>query len=385
MEMLELMKLRHSVRQYTDRPIEIEKRNALNDMIAEINQKAALHIQTFYEEPKCFDSMMAHYGKFTGVKNYIALVGPKGSELEERLGYYGEQVVLKAQELGLNTCWVAMTHGKSKAEIGKGEKEVCLISIGYGCTNGVTHKGKYLPEVCNYRDGLPEWFLKGMEALGNKNVPDEGRVCFCSYAFANFLKQDSSFMKYGDASQKMLVRGVIGEVDGCKIVKVPASRLPNGAAFLITHPIAATAPKQLEEYKIHDNPPGVSGWLVEGRVIYDCFVLNEKADAIYYHGSQAVLKGLNVQTAGTASGKTTILVEPGAPESGNSWMYQLAADSTALDAVAHGTAITDANWTALAKSGTAVTVASGKTVVAVVEIGSDKKPLAYGTAVVNKG
>lgn len=230
-----------------------------------------------------------------------------------------------------------------------------------------------------------EMFLKGMEALGNKNVPDEGRVCFCSYAFANFLKQDSSFMKYGDASQQMLVRGVIGEVDGCKIVKVPASRLPNGAAFLITHPIAATAPKQLEEYKIHDNPPGVSGWLVEGRVIYDCFVLNEKADAIYYHGSQAVLKGLNVQTAGTASGKTTILVEPGAPESGNSWMYQLAADRTALDAVAHGTAITDANWTALAKSGTAVTVASGKTVVAVVEIGSDKKPLAYGTAVVNKG
>ena len=192
-------------------------------------------------------------------------------------------------------------------------------------------------------------------------------------------------MKYGDASQQMLVRGVIGEVDGCKIVKVPASRLPNGAAFLITHPIAATAPKQLEEYKIHDNPPGVSGWLVEGRVIYDCFVLNEKADAIYYHGSQAVLKGLNVQTAGTASGKTTILVEPGAPESGNSWMYQLAADNTALDAVAHGTAITDANWTALAKSGTSVTVASGKTVVAVVEIDSNKKPLAYGTAVVNKG
>ena len=247
-----------------------------------------------------------------------------------------------------------------------------------------TERGNYGTTAIT-KSNAYEMFLKGMEALGNKNVPDEGRVCFCSYAFANFLKQDSSFMKYGDASQQMLVRGVIGEVDGCKIVKVPASRLPNGAAFLITHPIAATAPKQLEEYKIHDNPPGVSGWLVEGRVIYDCFVLNEKADAIYYHGSQAVLKGLNVQTAGTASGKTTILVEPGAPESGNSWMYQLAASASDLDAVAHGTAITDANWTALAKSGTAVTVASGKTVVAVVEIGSDKKPLAYGTAVVNKG
>jgi nitroreductase len=164
MEMLDLMKQRHSVRQYTDRVIEPEKRTALDDTIQKINQSTGLHIQIFYEEPKCFNSMMAHYGKFTGVKNYIALVGKKSPKLEETLGYYGEQIVLKAQELGLNTCWVAMTHGKSKAEIGKGEKQVCLISIGYGCTNGVTHKVKSLPEVCNHRDDMPEWFLNGMEA-----------------------------------------------------------------------------------------------------------------------------------------------------------------------------------------------------------------------------
>lgn len=84
--------------------------------------------------------------------------------MEETLGYYGEQIVLKAQELGLNTCWVAMTHGKSKAEVRKGEKEVCLISIGYGCTNGTTHRSKPLSEVCNYKAGMPEWFLNGMEA-----------------------------------------------------------------------------------------------------------------------------------------------------------------------------------------------------------------------------
>ena len=108
-----------------------------------------------------------------------------------------------------------------------------------------------------------EKFLDGMEWLGNHNVPDRGRICFCSYKFANYLKQDSAFMKYGDKSQQMLEKGVIGEVDGCKIVKVPASRLPAGAAFLITHSIAATAPKQLEDFKIHDNPPGISGWLVK--------------------------------------------------------------------------------------------------------------------------
>ena len=232
-----------------------------------------------------------------------------------------------------------------------------------------------------------EYFLKGMEALGNKNVPDAGRVAFCTYGFANLLKQDPAFMKYSNMSQEMIIKGVIGEVDGCKIVKVPSSRLPAGAAFLITHPIAATAPKQLTEYKIHDNPPGISGWLVEGRWIYDCFVLNEKADAIYYHGSQGVLKQLLVTTAATAASKSTLLVVPGAPESSaNKFYYQTAADAASLDTVAYGSAITTANWTALTASGTEVTPTSGDTVVAIVEVNdSDKKPVGYGTAVLNIG
>lgn len=163
MEIIELMKERHSVRQYTDKKIEKEKREVLNALIAKINQKAGLHIQIIYDEPKCFNSMMAHYGKFDGVNNYIALVGEK-SKSDESLGYYSEQIVLKAQELGLNTCWVAMTHGKSKAQIDKGEKLVCLISLGYGKTAGAAHKSKRLSEVCNYKKDMPEWFLSGMEA-----------------------------------------------------------------------------------------------------------------------------------------------------------------------------------------------------------------------------
>ena len=164
MELLQLMKQRHSVRQYENRSIEPEKRTILDDLAASINRKANLHIQILYDEPKCFDSMMAHYGKFSGVQNYIALVGPKSPALDEALGYFGEQLVLKAQELGLNTCWVAMTHGKSRAEIRKGEKQVCLIALGYGSAKGAAHKSKALPAVCNYRDGMPEWFLQGMEA-----------------------------------------------------------------------------------------------------------------------------------------------------------------------------------------------------------------------------
>ncbi len=164
MEMIELMKQRHSVRQYTDRVIEAEKRSALEELTAALNRKCGVHMQIIYDEPQCFDSMMAHYGKFTGVKNYIALVGVKSPTLDETLGYAGEQLVLKAQELGLNTCWVAMTHGKSKAVIGKGEKQVCLIALGYGCTNGIAHRSKALSEVCRLQGEMPEWFLTGMEA-----------------------------------------------------------------------------------------------------------------------------------------------------------------------------------------------------------------------------
>lgn len=164
MEILELMKQRHSVRQYKDIAIDSKQRTVLNEMIEKINNEAELHIQIFYDEPQCFDSMMAHYGKFTGVKNYIALVGKKSPKLDETLGYYGEKIVLKIQELGLNSCWVAMTHGKSRANICRGEKQICLIAFGYGETQGVPHKNKSLQAVCNHAANMPEWFLNGMEA-----------------------------------------------------------------------------------------------------------------------------------------------------------------------------------------------------------------------------
>jgi hypothetical protein len=218
--------------------------------------------------------------------------------------------------------------------------------------------------------------------MGNHNVPDQGRVCFCSYKFANYLKQDSAFMRYGDKSQDMLSKGVIGEVDGCKIVKVPASRLPAGAAFIITHKIAATAPKQLEEFKIHDNPPGISGWLVEGRLIYDCFVLNEKADAIYYHGSQAVLKNLVVTTAGTDNLKSTIVVP--AELEGAKRLYVTAKDNASLPTVTYGAAA-DSSFIDLTGNSVEITPDATHTVVRVVEVDASNNVIAYGDAVLNIG
>ena len=162
MDILEIMKARHSVRQYKNLTIEFSKREEIDSLIKEINAESKLSIQAFYDEPKCFDSFMAHYGKFENVRNYIAVVGNKNEQ--EKAGYYGEKIVLKCQEIGLNTCWVAMTHGKSKAEIRKGQKLLIIISLGYGETQGVPHKGKSIEEL-GRADRNTEWFNKGMEAV----------------------------------------------------------------------------------------------------------------------------------------------------------------------------------------------------------------------------
>lgn len=164
MDILEIMRARHSVRQYSRKKIEGEKKEMLTALISECNKESGLNIQIIFDEPKCFDSMMAHYGKFRGVENYIALVGRKDAELDEKAGYYGEKIVLKAQELGLNTCWVAMTHGRSAAEIKKGEKLACIIAIGYGETQGVAHKSKPAEQLSNFSSDMPDWFSRGMEA-----------------------------------------------------------------------------------------------------------------------------------------------------------------------------------------------------------------------------
>lgn len=164
--MLELMKQRHSVRSFTDQKIEGDVKTKLIACIKECNEESGLHIQGCFDEPNAFDSFMAHYGKFVNCKNYICLIGKKEKETEEKCGYFGEKIVLKVQELGLNTCWVAMSYskGKSKCNIEKGEKLYLVIAIGYGATKGVEHKSKSIQEVSKVQGTMPEWFRRGIEA-----------------------------------------------------------------------------------------------------------------------------------------------------------------------------------------------------------------------------
>ena len=168
MDIKEAINTRHSVRQYQDRPIDSELVGKLNALIEECNEQSGLHIQLILDDPDCFNSFLAHYGKFEGAKNYIALIGRKSmNDLDECCGYYGQRIVLEAQRMGLTTCWVGGTYskGKSAAEIGAGEKLVCVITIGYGQTQGAERKSKPASKVCNVKEAdMPDWFKEGLDA-----------------------------------------------------------------------------------------------------------------------------------------------------------------------------------------------------------------------------
>ena len=163
-DMMDLIKERHSVRQYLDKKIPEDIREQLNACAAACNEEGGLSIQIVYDEPGCFSSRKARYGKFENANNYIAMIGAPADDLEERCGYYGEKLVLEAQRLGLNTCWTATTHGKSQASLRPDEKEIILIALGYGKTQGHARKSKNAAEVSNVTADSPEWFKKGIEA-----------------------------------------------------------------------------------------------------------------------------------------------------------------------------------------------------------------------------
>ena len=168
MDIKEAIKARHSVRQYRETPVADDVRKELEDLILACNAESGLHLQLICDEPECFNNLLAHYGRFRNVRNYVALVGDKDREdLEEQCGYYGQKIVLAAQQMGLNTCWVAGTFSreKCKAEIAPDEKLLCVISIGFGEEAGKKHKSKSLSKLCAVpAEEMPVWFKNGVKA-----------------------------------------------------------------------------------------------------------------------------------------------------------------------------------------------------------------------------
>jgi len=129
--------------------------------------------------------------------------------------------------------------------------------------------------------------LKASEALDDAEVPETGRVLVVTPAVYGLMKKCPDIVLDTDVGQNMRLKGVIGNLDGAAVVKVPAIRLPADFGFMLAHPVATVAPTKLEDYTIHDNPPGISGALVEGRICYGAFVLDNKAAAIFYQAQPA--------------------------------------------------------------------------------------------------
>lgn len=166
MTLQEAIVARHSVRAYQEQPLSDADAQALQDKMEQLNREGRLHIQLIRNEPKAFQGTLAKYGKFRGVTDYLVMAGVQADDLDERIGYYGEQLVLFAQTIGLNTCWVGLSYTKipDTYVLNEGEVIKAYIAIGYGETQGVAHKIKRIDQVSNAGDNTPEWFRRGVEA-----------------------------------------------------------------------------------------------------------------------------------------------------------------------------------------------------------------------------
>ena len=166
MTLQEAIEVRHSVRAYKEQPLAEDVARLLEEEIAKVNQAGHLHVQLIQNEPKAFQGTLAKYGKFRNVTSYLVMAGKKAEDLDERIGYYGEQLVLLAQTLGLNTCWVGLSYRKipDTYVLEEGEAIKAYIAIGYGETQGVIRKSKTVEQVSNTSDITPSWFKRGVEA-----------------------------------------------------------------------------------------------------------------------------------------------------------------------------------------------------------------------------
>ena len=181
MTIMEAIDARHSVRAYKDMAIPQEVRDRLDAFVSSCNDESGLNITIAYDDTEGFDSRLAHYGSFCNVRNYVILKGSKRADFDFACGYYGEKIVLYAQQLGLNTCWTALTFNKKKVKelVPAGEALCMVIALGYGETQGNAHKSKSMFDVIDVKGGMPEWFVAGVEsALKAPTAMNQQKFCF---------------------------------------------------------------------------------------------------------------------------------------------------------------------------------------------------------------
>lgn len=161
---LDAIKNRHSVRNYEAKKIEADKVEKIRAKIEELNKEGNLHLQFMEDAGKTYNKLFNKVAGLGSAPSVIACVGIDDETLEQRVGYYGEKLVLFIQELGLNTCWAGTFNEKNiGAEVGDGEKLVISIAVGYGKDKGKPHKSKSLEQVIEAKGDRPYWFNKGVD------------------------------------------------------------------------------------------------------------------------------------------------------------------------------------------------------------------------------
>lgn len=159
---IEAIKERHSVRNYLKKPIEQAKIDQLNELIDKCNEEGNLHLQLCVDAGNTYNRLLNKAMGLGSAPSVIACVGPDDETVNERIGYYGQKIVLFAQQLGLNTCWAGTFNKKGvPAKVEPGEKLVITIAIGYGENQGRERKSKS-PEQVSSGSG-PDWFKYGVE------------------------------------------------------------------------------------------------------------------------------------------------------------------------------------------------------------------------------
>lgn len=166
-------------------------------------------------------------------------------------------------------------------------REVVIPEVDSYVYGVMADKAGHKPEAVELTaDNIYGHILAASEALDDAEVPETGRVLVVSPSVYAMLKKSPDITLDSDVGQDQRLRGVIAILDGASVLKVPAVRLPENFGFMLCHPSATVAPVKLEDYTVHENPPGISGSLVEGRIVYDAFVLDNKVKAIYYQASE---------------------------------------------------------------------------------------------------
>lgn len=211
MNRFEATQQRHSVRAYQDKPLAKEAVNTLKERISAINKATGLHIQLVTGEPKAFQSRLAKYGSFSNVTSYLVMAGLPSDCLEEQIGYYGEELVIMAQQMGVNSCWVGLTYKliPEYVSLAPGEKVVCVIALGYGASEGRQHKNKTMQQVSNIGADSPAWFAFAVQtALNAPTAVNQQKFHFelqkdgvtvkasTRFSLAGYTKVDLGIVKY---------------------------------------------------------------------------------------------------------------------------------------------------------------------------------------------